>query len=56
MKIELTEEELNNLNVFMNRVDLKGGEAVTYLKLMQAVNANKVNGKKVPEEETVKEE
>ena len=38
MKIELTEQQLNNLQVFLQRVDLKGNEVPAYVEIIQALN------------------
>jgi hypothetical protein len=37
MKIELTKEQLNNLKVFLARVDLKGAEVPAFVEIMQVV-------------------
>lgn len=37
MKIELTKEQINNLKVFLARVDLKGAEVPAFLEIMQAI-------------------
>lgn len=39
MKIELTEQQLNNLQVFLQRADLKGNEALAYVEIIQALNS-----------------
>ncbi len=50
MKIELTEELHRNLMMFLTeRCTLKGNESVTHVKLLQALNPEKQNGRK-PEE------
>ncbi len=38
MKIELTEQQLNNLKIFLNRVDLKGNEVGAFVEIMQTLN------------------
>lgn len=37
MRIELTEQQLNNLQVFLDRVELKGREAIAYVDLLAAL-------------------
>ena len=37
MKIELTEEQLNNLKTFLQRVDLKGAEVPAYISIANAL-------------------
>jgi hypothetical protein len=39
MKVELTEQELQNTLVFLNRVDLKGHEAITLAVLLHKYTA-----------------
>lgn len=42
--IKLNEEDINNLKVFLSRVDLKGSEVSAFASIIQAVNmANKYN-------------
>lgn len=36
-KIELREEQLNNLLIFLERVDLKGQEAIAYVGIVQSL-------------------
>lgn len=38
MKIELTEQLLNNLQIFLQRVDLKGNEVPAFVEIMNALN------------------
>lgn len=38
MKIELTEQQLNNLQVFLQRLDLKGNEVPAFVEIMNALN------------------
>lgn len=38
MKIELTEQQLNNLKVFLSRVELKGNEAVEFVNILQILD------------------
>ena len=38
MKYELNDEQLNNLKVFLLRVDLKGSEVPAYVSLMNAIS------------------
>ena len=38
MKIELTEQQLNNLQIFLQRVDLKGNEVQAFVEIMQVLN------------------
>lgn len=39
MKIELNEQDINNLNVFLDRVEFKGRtEAVALLRISNAIN------------------
>jgi hypothetical protein len=49
MKIELTEEQMKNLAVFLQRVQLTGGEVPAYVEIVQAIN------KPVLEDSNVKE-
>ena len=37
MNVQLTKEQLNNLKVFLARVDLKGAEVPAFVEIMQAV-------------------
>ena len=37
MKLELSEQEINQLMVFLNRVNLQGNEAITFLQLVQKI-------------------
>ena len=39
MKIEFTKEQLNNLQVFLNRVDLKGSEVIAFVEIMQVLGS-----------------
>lgn len=36
--IKINEGELNNLKVFLSRVDLKGQEAVEYVRILQVLD------------------
>ena len=36
MKFELTQEQLNNLDKFLSRVDLKWSEALAFTDILQA--------------------
>ena len=36
-KIELDDEALNDLNVFLNRVPLKGNEVLKYMKILTSI-------------------
>jgi hypothetical protein len=38
MKIELTEQQLKNLQAFLQRVDLKGAEVPAYVEIMNMLN------------------
>ena len=38
MQIILSEQQMNNLQSFLNRVDLKGSEVPAYVDIMQALN------------------
>ena len=38
IKIILTKEQLSNLQVFLNRVDLKGNEVVAFVEIINIVN------------------
>jgi hypothetical protein len=37
-KIELNKDELSNLLVFLKRVNLKGEEAIEYVKIINKIN------------------
>jgi hypothetical protein len=37
-KIDLTEEQMKNLAVFLQRVQLTGAEVPAYLEIVQAIN------------------
>ena len=39
MRIEFTKEQLNNLQVFLNRVDLKGNEVVAFVEIIQVLSS-----------------
>lgn len=43
INVEFTQEDVSNLNVFMNRLDLKGEEVVAFVSIMskleKAVNS-----------------
>lgn len=43
MKIEFTKEQLSNLQIFLNRVDLKGHEVVAFVEIMQVLS-NPIEG------------
>ena len=45
MKIEFTKEQLNNLQVFLNRVDLKGNEVLAFMEIMQILGSSVVEDK-----------
>lgn len=48
MKIELTEQDMNNLKLFLERVRLTGGEVPAYARILQAIyNAEEDEPKKV---------
>lgn len=36
-KIELTQEQKNNLILFLERVNMTGKEAIAYLQILQAI-------------------
>ena len=36
--IEISEEQRNNLILLLERVDLKGSEAIAFIELIQALN------------------
>ena len=36
--IKLSEHQLNNLNIFLQRVDLKGNEVRAFVEIMNALN------------------
>lgn len=38
ISIELTQQQLNNLQVFMQRVDLKGNEVPAYVEIFNVLN------------------
>lgn len=38
MNIKLTEQQLNNLQAFLQRVDLKGAEVPAYVEIMNTLN------------------
>lgn len=38
MKIELSEQQVQNLQAFLSRVQLKGSEAQEFMSLVQALN------------------
>lgn len=38
MKIEFTKEQLNNLQVFLNRVNLQGNEAAAFVEIIQVLS------------------
>ena len=38
MNIELTEQQLNNLQEFLKRVDLKGSEVPAFVEIVNALN------------------
>lgn len=41
MKIEFTEEQVKNLEIFLSRVDLKGYEAIAFFQIMNAITKPK---------------
>jgi len=41
--IKLTDEELNNLKVFLGRCDLKGNEVSAFLSILNKINNAEVN-------------
>ena len=44
LKIELTEQQLNNLQVFLNRVSLQGNEVGAFVEIMQALSNPTIEG------------
>ncbi len=38
MTIIFNEQQLNNLQAFLNRVDLKGSEVTAFVEIMQLIN------------------
>ncbi len=38
MQITLNEQQMNNLQAFLNRVDLKGSEVAAFVEIMQLIN------------------
>ena len=38
MKFELSEQVLNNLKAFLQRVELKGNESFAFVEIMQCLN------------------
>ena len=49
--IKLTDEELNNLKVFLGRCDLKGNEVSAFLSILNKINNAEVieDGKQIRE-------
>jgi len=37
MNIELTTEQVKNLEIFLSRVEMKGNEAVAYIEITNAI-------------------
>lgn len=50
MKFELTENQLSNLLVFMERVDLKGNEALSFMEIIQSLQSQFEEQHEQPEE------
>lgn len=46
MKYELSEEQVKNIFIFLNRTDLKGAEATALLSIIQALSTPIVEEKK----------
>lgn len=42
--IKITKGELNNLKVFLSRVELKGNEAVEFVRVLQILDSAKKEG------------
>lgn len=42
--IKINEGELNNLKVFLSRVELKGNEAVEYVQILQVLGSAEEEG------------
>ena len=40
-KVEFTDEELSNLQIFLGRVDLKGNEVIPFYNIMLAIEQAK---------------
>jgi len=56
MNIEytLTEQQLNNLNIFLDRTNLNGIEVLAFLELKRIFNLNVLENKKLPKNENKK--
>lgn len=49
--IELSDEQLNNLSVFLQRTELKGKEVPAFVEIVNAINAAKKVEEKVVDSE-----
>ncbi len=45
MKLELSEQEINQLLIFLNRVNLQGNEAIVFLRLAQKIQRQSASDK-----------
>ena len=41
LSVQLTEKQVENLNVFLSRVELRGSEAVALVEIAQAIQSAK---------------
>lgn len=55
LKIRLSEQDSNNLKIFLERVDLKGSEVLPFITIINAINNAETEKLKEVSEEPKKE-